>query len=206
MHEGNNKATVSGTIVSEPTYNHDAFGERFYQIFISILRDSGTADIIPVIISEYLLLGPDKKYTSRRCKVKGRFQSYNKKDESGNHLVLYLFARQVDFSEESLPLCDKINNLFVDGFICNKPIYRETPLGREITDIMIAVNRPYGKLDYIPCIAWWRNARRASKLEIGTQIRISGRMQSRMYQKVIEDSVQSKVAYEVSIGSLEVIG
>lgn len=207
MCDNNNKATVSGTIVSEPTYNHESFGKKFYQMYISVLRDSGTPDIIPVIIPEFLLLEPGEKYTSRQCKIKGRFQSYNKKNETGrNHLELYLFARRVDFSPEMFPMREQINNLFVDGFVCKEPIYRRTPLGREITDIIVAVNRPYGKSDYIPCIAWGSNARLAYNFKVGAKIRIGGRIQSRRYQKTYDDDfIQIKTAYEISIKDMEVM-
>lgn len=207
MCDNNNKATVSGTIVSEPIYSHESYGKEFYQMYISVLRDSGTPDIVPVIIPESFLLESGEKYTSRQCKIKGRFQSYNKKDESGrSHLELYFFARQVDFYKKTLPMYEQINNLFVDGFICKEPIYRKTPLGREIAEIMVAVNRPYGKSDYIPCIAWGSNARLASNFKIGTQIRVGGRIQSRRYQKIYDDDfIQIKTAYEISIKDMEVM-
>lgn len=207
MCDNNNKATVSGTIVSEPEYDHKFKRINLYRMYVGITRDSGAVDVISVIIPEHLLLKTDEKYELRHCKIKGRFQSYNKKDENGiSHLELYLFARKVDFSEKSLPMCEQINNLFIDGFVCKEPIYRRTPLGREITDIMVAVNRPYGKSDYIPCIAWGSNARLASNFKVGDKIRIGGRIQSRRYQKTHDDDfIQIKTAYEISIKDMEVM-
>ena len=137
--------------------------------------------------------------------VAGQFRSYNRHDGSKNRLVLSIFVREWQIVAEN-PLSGKTNQIFLDGFICKAPVYRKTPLGREIADLLIAVNRPYGKSDYIPCIAWGRNARFASTFEVGGRIQVWGRVQSREYiKKISEEETEKHVAYEVSVNKLEYI-
>lgn len=200
-----NKLTLSGEIVSNFEFSHKAYGERFYTTMLASERKSGQKDIIPIMVSERLV---DVKadWTGRFAKVSGQFRSYNKHEEEKNHLVLSVFVREFEEFEE-MPFSDNYsNNIFLDGYICKPPIYRETPLGREVTDILLAVNRPYGKSDYIPMICWGRNARFAGGLEVGTRLQIEGRIQSREYQKRIsDDETVTKIAYEVSVSKLTVV-
>ena len=181
----NNKVTLSGEIVSDFEFDHECYGEKFYTAMLASERTSGYRDIIPVMVSERLI---DVKadWMGRFVRVSGQFQSYNKHEGERNRLILSVFVRE--FEEYELPeLIEEENHISLDGFICKQPIYRKTPLGREIADILIAVNRPYGKSDYIPCIAWGRNARFAGGLEVGTRLQIFGRIQSRIYHKKMEN-------------------
>ena len=198
----NNKVTVMGEIVSEFSFSHEIYGEGFYMVDILVPRLSESADLIPLMVSERLL---DVKadYRGMNAKVSGQFRSYNRHEENKNRLVLSVFAREVSLldndSEEQNP-----NYIFLDGFVCKRPIYRKTPLGREIADVLLAVNRPYGKSDYIPCICWGRNARYADQFEVGSHIQLWGRIQSREYQKKIgEEEYEKRVAYEVSVSKME---
>lgn len=202
----NNKATLSGEIVSNFEFSHEAYGEGFYTAMLSSERTSGQKDIIPVMVSERLV---DVKadWTGRLVKVFGQFWSYNKHEGRRNHLVLSVFVREFeDITEERGFGLEDENIISLDGYTCKQPIYRKTPLGREIADILLAVNRPYGKTDYIPCIAWGRNARFAGGLEVGTRLQIDGRIQSREYQKRIsDDEFETRTAYEASISKMEVV-
>ena len=198
----NNKVSVIGTIVSDFTFSHAVFGEGFYLLDLSVSRLSEQADVIPLMISERLI---DVTRDYRGCTIEaiGQFRSYNRHEGSKNRLVLSVFVREVRFMEEFTDYT-KTNQIFLDGYICKEPIYRMTPLGREIADLLVAVNRPYGKSDYIPCIAWGRNARYASGFAVGTRILIWGRVQSREYTKRLsETECEKRVAYEVSVSKLE---
>ena len=198
----NNKVSVIGTIVSDFTFSHAVFGEGFYLLDLSVSRLSEQADVIPLMISERLL-SVDEDYRGCTIEAIGQFRSYNRHEGSKNRLVLSVFVREVRFMEEFTDYT-KTNQIFLDGYICKEPIYRKTPLGREIADLLVAVNRPYGKSDYIPCIAWGRNARYASGFAVGTRILIWGRVQSREYTKRIsETECEKRVAYEVSVSKLE---
>lgn len=202
----NNKVTLSGEIVSDFEFDHECYGEKFYTAMLASERTSGYRDIIPVMVSERLI---DVKadWMGRFVRVSGQFQSYNKHEGERNRLILSVFVRE--FEEYELPeLIEEENHISLDGFICKQPIYRKTPLGREIADILIAVNRPYGKSDYIPCIAWGRNARFAGGLEVGTRLQIFGRIQSRIYHKKMENGEPEPIertAYEVSVSKLMVV-
>ena len=198
----NNQVTIMGEIVSAFTFSHEVFGEGFYMVDVSVKRLSNSEDKIPVMISERLI-DVTQDYVGEFIMVNGQFRSYNKHDELKNRLVLSVFAREVEFIEEELDGA-KTNNIMLDGYICKLPVYRKTPLGREIADLLIAVNRPYGKSDYIPCICWGRNARFASAFEVGNHVQIFGRIQSREYVKKLTDTTTEKrVAYEVSVSKLE---
>ncbi len=202
----NNKATISGEIVSDFAFSHEVFGEGFYTTHLSAKRISGVVDVIPIMVSERLV---DVKadWKGRQVEIEGPFRSYNKHDDGGNHLILSVFARKFDeFSQGVADMSDDVNEIFFDGYICKEPKYRETPFGREITDILVAVNRPYKKSDYIPCIVWGRNARFAGHFEVGTRVAIEGRIQSRKYLKKISDTeAEKRVAYEVSVGKIEIL-
>lgn len=202
----NNQITVSGKLVSEFTFSHEVMGEKFYMTQLSVKRESGTADILPIMVSDRLV-DISKEWAGKLVKIAGQIRTYNKHEGEKNRLILSVFAREFDVWEnDGTERQGDENNVFLDGFICKKPVYRKTPLEREITDILLAVNRPYGKSDYIPCIVWGRNARFASGLEVGTHIQIWGRLQSRQYQKKTgEDKVETRAAYEVSVSRIEVV-
>ena len=160
----NNQVTVMGEIVSEFSYSHEIFGEGFYMVDVKCQRLSDSFDIIPVMMSERLL-DVSVSYIGALICINGQFRSYNRHEERKNRLVLSVFAREVEFIEE-MEESSKTNQIYLDGYICKEPIYRKTPLGREIADLLLAVNRPYGKSDYIPCICWGRNARYASSFKV----------------------------------------
>ena len=200
----NNQVTVIGEVVSEFTYSHEVFGEGFYMMELLVKRLSNSCDRIPVMISERLI-DVTKDCRGECIMVSGQFRSYNRHEGTRNKLVLSIFVREWEEVEENLD-AGRTNQIFLDGFICKPPIYRKTPLGREIADLLIAVNRPYGKSDYIPCIAWGRNARYASAFEVGGHIQIWGRVQSREYiKKINEDESEKHTAYEVSVSKLEYV-
>ncbi len=198
----NNRVSVIGTIVSGFTFSHAVFGEGFYMTELLVNRLSEQSDVIPLMISERLL-DISKDYSGQTLEAIGQFRSYNRHEGTKNRLVLSVFVREINFME-SFTDYTKTNQIFLDGYICKEPIYRKTPLGREIADLLVAVNRPYGKSDYIPCIAWGRNARYASGFLVGTRILIWGRVQSREYTKKLNDlECEKRVAYEVSVSKLE---
>ena len=193
-----------GEIASEFEFSHEVFGEGFYMLELLVKRLSDSFDRIPVMISERLI-DVTKDYRGEFIQISGQFRSYNRHEEKKNRLVLSVFAREAVFAETT---DDKIksNQIFLDGFICKPPVYRKTPLGREIADMLVAVNRPYGKSDYIPCISWGRNARFAANFEVGSRVQIWGRIQSREYVKRLEDDrTEKRTAYEVSVSKLEEI-
>ncbi len=198
----NNQVSIMGKIISGFSFSHEVFGEGFYMVDISVQRLSDSTDIIPVMISERLI-DITKDYQGSYIQVFGQFRSYNRHEEKRNRLVLSVFAREAAFVED---VSDKVksNQIYLDGYICKTPVYRRTPLGREIADMLLAVNRPYGKSDYVPCICWGRNARFASGFEVGGHVQIWGRIQSREYvKKLDEETAQRRIAYEVSISKLE---
>ena len=198
----NNQVVIMGEIVGEFTFSHEIYGEGFYMVDVFVTRLSESADVIPLMVSERLL-DVTKDYRGYKIMVTGQFRSYNRHEERKNKLVLSVFAREIEFIEE-IGESSKTNQIFLDGYICKEPIYRKTPLGREIADLLLAVNRPYGKSDYIPCICWGRNARFASGFEVGTRCAVWGRIQSREYVKKISDTeAERRVAYEVSVSKLE---
>ena len=202
----NNKVTLSGEIVSNFEFSHEVYGEEFYTVMLASERLSGQKDIIPIMVSERLV---DVKadWIGRFVRVNGQFRSYNKHENGRRHLELSVFVREFeDITEERDFGLEDENLISLEGYICKEPKYRETPLGREIADILLAVNRKYGKTDYVPCIAWGRNAKFASGLEIGTRLQIDGRIQSREYQKRIsDDKYETRTAYEVSISKMEMV-
>lgn len=196
----NNKVSICGEIVSGFTFSHYDFGEGFYLFNLKVNRLSDTADVIPVMVSERII-NVDVDYVGKIARISGQFRSYNRHIGGRSRLVLSVFAREVNFLDEVY--CDE-NDIFLDGFVCKPAIYRKTPLGREIADVLLAVNRPYGKSYYIPCILWGRNARFAESFEVGERIKVWGRIQSREYQKKIADvEIEKRVAYEVSVGKVE---
>nr|MBQ8253455.1 single-stranded DNA-binding protein [Lachnospiraceae bacterium] len=200
----NNQVVVIGEIAGDFVYSHEIFGEGFYMVDLLVPRLSDSSDLIPLMVSERLM-DVEKDYRGTTIMVSGQFRSYNRHEEHKNRLILSVFVREVDFPED-LPENEKTNFIFLDGYICKEPVYRKTPLGREIADILLAVNRPYGKSDYIPCISWGRNARYAGNFRVGERCRIWGRIQSREYMKKIsEDEAEKRIAYEVSVSKLELV-
>ena len=198
----NNRVSVIGKIISGFTFSHEVYGEGFYLVDLEVNRLSDQADIIPLMISERLI-NVKEDYIGSTVEASRQFRSYNRHEGGRNRLVLSVFVREIRFMEEFNDYT-KTNQIFLDGYICKIPIYRKTPLGREIADVLLAVNRPYGKSDYIPCIAWGRNARYASGFEVGTRVCLWGRVQSREYTKKISDSeCEKRVAYEVSVSKME---
>lgn len=198
----NNRVTIVGEVVSEFEFSHEVYGEGFYTLNISVNRLSDSVDIIPLMISERLV-DVTEDLRGVIIEASGQFRSYNRHEENKNRLMLSIFVRELqlydNYEEEN-----STNQIFLDGYICKPAIYRRTPLGREIADVLIAVNRPYGKSDYIPCIAWGRNARFAAGFEVGSHIQIYGRIQSREYvKKISEDEYERRTAYEVSVSKIE---
>ncbi|MDE7163561.1 MAG: single-stranded DNA-binding protein [Clostridia bacterium] len=195
--EKNNRVYICGTIASDAVFSHEVFGEGFYEFFVEVNRLSGQADVLPVTVSERLMGGGMKK-GDELCAL-GQFRSYNKLENGKSRLMLTVFVREVlDYHPGKNP-----NSIVLSGYICKPPVYRTTPFNREIADLLIAVNRSYNKSDYIPAIAWGRNARFVKNLAVGDKIALSGRIQSREYQKKQPDeSFVTMTAYEVSVSKL----
>ena len=198
----NNAVKISGEIVSDFTYDHEMYGEGFYKVFVQVTRISGNLDTIPVMVSDRII-DVNKNLTGEMVAIEGEFRSYNKHLLGVNKLLLFVLCKKI----EIVKYCMNEDEVFLRGFICKNPIYRKTPFKREISDLLIAVNRYYGKSDYIPCICWGRNARYAAGFEIGDEIVIRGRIQSRTYEKKISDTEsETRTAYEVSATMIEKIG
>ena len=201
----NNVVTVVGKVVSKLEFSHEVYGEGFYLFYLEVPRLSDISDVLPITISERLLQNIDFKEGSD-FEIEGQFRSYNNYDTESKKLMLTVFARDIK-PVEDLSKVKNPNQILLNGYICKKPIYRTTPFGREISDILLAVNRQYNKSDYIPCISWGRNARYSDGLKVGENIKVWGRVQSRSYQKKMEDGeVVNKVAYEVSVIKMEIVG
>lgn len=198
----NNQVSIVGEIISDFQYSHEVYGEGFYMVEVAVSRLSNFSDYIPLMISERLI-DTSQSYIGQKVYVTGQFRSYNRHEELKNRLVLSVFVREIEFIEEETEEM-KSNQILLDGYICKDPIYRKTPLGREIADLLVAVNRSYGKSDYIPCICWGRNARFAARFEVGVHVQIWDRIQSREYVKRLnEDEVEKRTAYEVSVSKIE---
>ena len=207
MYSENNHLTLIGKVTSDKTFSHETYGEKFYSFDLEVVRLSENSDIIPITISERLLPEVNLEIGTKLA-IDGQFRSYNNYENEKNRLILTVFAKDVvevkDETEEQDPKAS--NEIILIGYLCKKPIYRQTPFGREIADILLAVNRAYNKSDYIPCIAWGRNARFCQNVDVGTEVKITGRIQSRRYEKKQEDgSTQTRVAYEVSVSSMEIV-
>ena len=206
----NNSLTLIGKVASEKKFSHEIYGESFYTFDLEVPRLSEISDIIPITISERII-NESELIIGNKVVVIGQFRSYNGYENERSKLILTVFAKDIQSKEEIVEEGvvkkeQNSNEVILQGYICKKPIYRQTPFGREIADILLAVNRSYSKSDYIPCIAWGRNARFCQTVEVGTRIKVIGRVQSRTYEKKYEDgTVEQRVAYEVSVVSLEVI-
>lgn len=200
----NNKAIIAGTVVSEPVFSHEVYEETFYTFMLDAPRLSEVQDIIKITISEKLLAVIELSIGTKVL-IHGQFRSYNNFTNVGNRLILTVFVKDIEKIDD-IASCENSNSIYLNGYICKQPVYRTTPFGREIADMLIAVNRSYNKSDYIPCIAWGRNAKYAESLKIGDNVIIKGRIQSREYQKkVSETEVENKTAYEVSVARLELL-
>ena len=196
----NNKVTISGEVVSEPEFSHEVYNEGFYEFYLKVSRLSVAYDIIPVTISERLMKISNIKVGSKISGY-GQFRSYNKLQDGKSKLLLTVFLREiVPYDEYVNP-----NSIEITGYVCKEPVFRTTPFNREISDVLLAVNRSYNKSDYLPCIAWGRNARFVKDFVVGDKVVVSGRIQSREYQKKIDDEVITKTAYEISLSKIELI-
>lgn len=204
----NNHLLLVGKVTSDKKFSHEIYGESFYIFDLEVARLSGNSDIIPITISERLILEKELEIGDKVA-IEGQFRSYNSYENEKNRLILTVFAKDIKYlsEEDEENSSEKVSNeVTLIGYICKKPIYRQTPFGREISDILLAVNRAYNKSDYIPAIAWGRNAKFCQNIEVGTKVKITGRVQSRNYEKKFEDgTIQTRTAYEVSISSLEIV-
>lgn len=200
----NNKVELAGVIISEPEFMYESYGENFYKMSLGVKRKSGAVDEIPLTISERLFDMEDR-YSGMAVRVSGSYRSFNKQEGTRRRLILSVFVCDIEAIDSKDANIDK-NCITINGYVCKEPIYRKTPLGREIADLLIAVNRSYGKSDYIPCVVWGRNARFVGQLEVGTHIEINGRIQSRGYIKKYEDGTEEqRTAYEVSVSKINVL-
>ncbi len=204
----NNHLVLVGKVTSEKVYSHEIYGEKFYIFDLEVPRLSKAVDIIPITVSERLLTNFNLEI-GKKLSVEGQFRSYNSYQNEKNKLILTVFAKditEIDENGEEENQDVVTNEVTLSGYVCKKPIYRQTPFDREISDLLLAVNRAYNKSDYIPCIAWGRNARFCQNMEVGTELKIVGRVQSRKYEKKFEDGTSEiRVAYEVSISSMEIV-
>ena len=201
----NNYCELVGTVHSMPEFSHEIYEEKFYKFALMVERLSKSCDFINVTISEKLLTDDICLTTGEKVHITGQFRSYNNFSGEGSKLILTVFVKDIKMFQEGEEI-DNPNQIILNGYICKEPIYRVTPFEREITDILLAVNRPHNKSDYIPCIAWGRNAKFASKLKVGSNVQIYGRVQSREYQKKLsETQIVERTAYEVSVTKLETI-
>lgn len=203
----NNNITLAGVVEREPEYSHEVLGEGFYVFMLKCSRTSGNKDTLPVMISDRLVDIREIK-VGQVVTVSGQIRSFNRHiDDVKSKLILSVFARELEILAQDateLPFEENINTVILDGFVCKPPVYRCTPKGREIADVLIAVNRMYGKADYIPCITWGRNARYAGNLDVGTRIDVEGRLQSREYTKKLDDGTEEiRTAYEISVSRIE---
>lgn len=200
----NNQVTIAGTIASDFKFSHETYGEKFYSVDVGVARFSGTVDMIPVMVSGGMM-NTETSRIGEKIRVSGQFRSFNRHDNDKNRIVLSVFAHEIEFLDEMQSSLD-CNEILLDGYICKVPIYRKTPLGREICDFLIAANRSYGKSDYIPCITWGRNALYTSGLYVGSRVKLYGRIQSREYTKNLSDTeTETRTAYEVSVSKIELV-
>ena len=193
----NNRVYLRGVIVTEKRFSHEVYGEGFYEMDVAVKRLSGQEDVLPITISERLI-EKERLTVGATLSAVGQFRSYNKLIDGKSKLMLTVFVREI--VEEGFLV--NPNNIVLSGYICKPPVYRTTPFNREICDMLVAVNRAYNKSDYIPCIAWGRNARFVKNIAVGEKIALVGRIQSREYQKKTEDDVKTLIAYEVSVSKV----
>lgn len=193
----NNNVEIGGEIIEEVEFSHEIYDEKFYKFSIKTKRLSEYEDVLPVIISERLV-NLDEIKLGKIVKISGQFRSYNLQTETKNRLLLSIFVKEIEFTVDENILT--LNDAKFIGYICKEPVYRKTPLGREIADVLIAINRTYKKSDYVPCILWGRNAKFCETLKVGDLVKLSGRIQSRTYEKKLQNGeIIKKTAYEVSV-------
>lgn len=198
----NNSVELSGEVVDSPKYSHEIYNESFYEFNLKVKRLSDAYDIIPVTVSEKLLFDNDIRQ-GKKISTSGQFRSFNKMEDGKSKLRLTMFVRELKPFDENI----NPNQIKITGYICKEPIYRTTPFNREICDVLLAVNRNYNKSDYLPCIAWGRNARFVKNLQVGDKVSVDGRIQSREYQKKQENGeVENHIAYEVSLSQVALEG
>jgi len=199
----NNVVKIGGVVASGLESSHELYGEQFYKFYIEIDRLSGQKDRLPVIVSERLI-DINNFPEGTIIKLEGQYRSYNQMiGENKSKLILTVFVKNIEVGCEEERV-KTLNELTMIGTICKPPVYRKTPLGRDIADILLAVNRAYNKSDYIPCILWGRNAKFCEKLSIGADVKVVGRIQARAYEKKFQDGTsESRVAYEVSVSKFE---
>lgn len=195
-----NCAVLGGIVNTIPRYSHDIYGEKFYTFELAVKRKSGVYDHLPTMFSDRVC-SADSVRIGSSVAVEGQFRSYNNPHSEGNRLLLFVFAQSLTEPEQGRP--QFYNSLSLQGYLCKPAVYRQTPFGREISDLLVAVNRSFHKSDYIPCITWGRNAKYASTLEVGCRLSIEGRIQSREYSKITPDGTVKRMAYEVSVTRLE---
>lgn len=194
----NNTVKIGGVVASKPEFSHEIYDEKFYKFYVDVDRLSNSRDRLPIVISERLV-NLETLEIDKLIYIEGQLRSYNQQNQGRNKLVLSIFAKNIEFEnlDENIRT---LNEATFTGYICKKPIYRKTPLGREIADVLLAVNRSYKKSDYIPCILWGRNAKFCENIEIGTLVKLSGRIQARQYEKKYENGTSKEmIAYEVSV-------
>lgn len=200
-----NQLKLTGEVIRKFEFHHEIYGEKFYVSDLRVPRVNNNADIIPLLVSDRLM-DMSEDWVGNKIKITGQFRSYNLKDGNPNRLFLFAFPLNVELAEtsENDPYDPESNCIQLDGYLCKTPVYRKTPLGREIADLLFAVNRPYGKSDYIPCICWGKNARYITRFNAGDHFRFEGRIQSREYLKTLNDgSTENRIAYEVSVSKIE---
>lgn len=199
MQKQNNRVYLMGTVKSEPTFSHELYGEGFYDFMLEVPRLSGQNDRLPVTVSERLLEQTDLTVGSK-IGLWGQFRSYNKMQDERSRLMLTVFVREfIPYDEEEM----SPNIIEINGYVCKPPVYRTTPFDRKICDLLLAVNRGYNKSDYIPCIAWGRNAMYVKNVIVGSNLIITGRIQSRKYnKKLLSGEIEERTAYELSVSKL----
>ncbi len=197
-----NLAELCGAVLTELKFSHKTYGEIFYTFVLGIERRSGYIDEINIMVSERLIFDNPPRINDY-IEIKGQVRTYNEILEGRNKLNVVVFAKEI-YTSENFGYNE--NYVYLEGFLCKEPVKRTSPLGRDICDLMLAVNRMYNKSDYVPCIAWGRNAGYAESLSVGTKLSIEGRIQSREYRKKLEDGTsETRKAFEVSIVKIEEI-
>ena len=194
-----NRVVLCGTVAGKPEYSHMSRDVEFYTFPLEVARLSGNIDRLNIIARRQLLENIEIEENSFLT-VCGELRSFNNKSDVGNKLIITVYAREICFDGIT-----DVNNVYLTGTLCKKPTLRTTPMGRDICDLMLAVNRHYGRSDYLPCIAWGTKARDASQWDVGTVISLEGRIQSRRYIKTIDGQAFEKIAFEVSVTELSIV-
>ena len=192
MEQITNSINLRGSLLSLPRFSHENHGKKFYRFTLEVPRLSGTSDLLPVVAEEQLILdlNPDG---GEMIAVRGQVRSHNMRSDGVRHLLIFIFASSILVEDGPA-----VNEVKLEGLICREPIYRRTPLGREICDLMLAVPRQFKRADYLPCILWGRTAQQVALCRTRDVIRISGRLQSRTYTKMTDNGAEERTAYEIS--------